>query len=118
MALARGAPPSRVRGGLRVPSQATRREGGFGCKRTPPGPRIRDLGLVHRPELVSARPQEHGAVQHSVADAAETRLVPHGPAHIIRAIAAEEDQAADRTTITSLRSPARARIAGKRRRDR
>src|SRR5262245_23567896 len=109
MALARRAPPRRAGGGLWVPSQATRWKDGFGCaERTAPGSRIRDLGLVHHPELVSARPQEHGALQHSVADAAETRLVPPRPAHTIRPTAAEEDQTADRTTVAILPSAARA----------
>src|SRR2546427_1260045 len=119
MAVARSAPRRRPRGGLRIPGQAARRKDGFGrAKRAAPDSRIRDLGVVHPPELVSAGPQEHGALQYPVADAAETRVVPSRPAHTVRPIAAEEDQAADRTTVASLRSAARTRIAGKRRRDR
>ncbi len=76
------------------------------------------LGVVHPPELVSAGPQEHGALQYPVADAAETRVVPPRPTHTVRPTAAEEDQAADRTTVASLPSAARTRITGKWRRDR
>ena len=59
-----------------------------------------------------------GYLQYPVADAAETRVIPPRPAHTVRPTAAEEDQAADRTTIASLPSAARTRITGKRRRDR
>ena len=56
----RKVPPRR---GLRIPDQAARRKDGFGrARRASPDSRIRDLG-VHPPELVSARPQEHGALE-------------------------------------------------------
>lgn len=119
MALARSAPRGRPRGGLRIPGQAAWRKDGFGhIGRAAPVSRIRDLGEVPRPELVSAGPQEHGALQYPVADAAETRVVPPRPAHAVRPTAAEKDQAADRTTVASLPSAARTRITGKRKRDR
>ena len=119
MALARSAPRRRPRCGLRIPGQAARRKDGFGrAERAAPDSRIRDLGLVHPAELVSGGPQEHGALQYLVADAAETRVVPPRPAHTVRPTAAEEDQAADRRTIASLPSAARTRITGERRRDR
>src|SRR5215469_12307086 len=119
MTLARSAPRRRVRGGLRISGQAARGKDGFGCaERATPDSRIRDLGLVHHSELVSAGPQEHGALQYPVAYAAETRVVPLRPAYLVRPTAAEEDQAADRTTVAPLPSAARARITGKRRRDR
>src|SRR5262245_6374357 len=119
MALARRAPRRRPRGGLRIPGQAARRKDGFGrVERAALHSRVRDLGVVHPPELVSARAQKHGALQYPVADAAETRVVPPGPAHTVRPAAAEEDQAADRTTVASLPGAARPRITGKRRRDR
>src|SRR5690348_15487256 len=119
MALARSAPRRRPRGGLRIPGQAARRKDGFGrAERAAPDSRIRDLGLVHPAELVSPGPQEHGALQYPVADAAETRLVSQRPAHIVRPTVAEEDQAANRPTVASPPSAARARITGKRRRNR
>src|ERR1700758_5095621 len=119
MALAGSAPRRRPRAGLRVPGEAARRKDGFGrAGWAAPDSRIRDLGVVHPPELVSAGPQEDGALQYPVADAAETRVVPPRPAHTVRPTAAEEDQAADRTTVASLPSAARTRITGKRRRDR
>src|ERR1700746_437199 len=119
MALARSAPRRRPRGGLRIPGQAEGRKDGFGrAERAAPDSRIRDLGVVHPTELVSAGPQGHGALQYPVADAAETRVVPPRPAHTVRPTAAEEDQAADRTTIASLPGAARTRITGKRGRDR
>src|ERR1700741_584393 len=119
MALARSAPRRRPRGGLRIPGQAAWRQDSFGrAERAPPGSRIRDLGVVRPPELVSAGPQEHGALQYPVADAAETRAVPPRLAHTVRPPAAQEDQAADRTTVASLPSAARTRITGKRRRHR
>src|SRR5512137_2927835 len=103
MAIARSAPRRRPRSGLRIPGQAARRKDGFGrAQRAPPDSRIRDLGVAHPPELVSPGPQEHGALQYPVADAAETRVVPQRPAHTFRPAAAEEDQAADRTTLASL----------------
>src|SRR5215472_7986054 len=102
MALARSAPRRRPGSGLRIPGQAARRKDAFGrAERAAPDSRIRDLGLVHPPELVSARPQEHGALQYPMADAAETRVVPPRPAHTVRSTAAQEDQAADRTTVAS-----------------
>jgi NADPH:quinone reductase-like Zn-dependent oxidoreductase len=76
------------------------------------------LGVVHPPELVSAGPQEHGALQYPMADAAETRVVSRRSAHTVRPTATEENQAADRTTVASLPGAARTRITGKRRRDR
>src|SRR5262252_4255033 len=119
MALARSALRRRPRGGLWISGQAARWKDGFECtERATHDSRIRNLGLVHPPELVSAGPQEHGALQYPVADAAETRLVPQRPADTVRLTAAKEDQAADRTTVTSLPSAARTRITGKRRRDR
>src|SRR5262245_14079623 len=119
MALARSAPRRGPRGGLRIPGQATPGKGGFGrAERAAPGSRIRDPGVVHPPELVSAGPQEHGALQYPVADAAEARVVPPRPAHTVRPTTAEEDQAADRTTVASMPSAARTRVTGKRRRDR
>src|SRR5262249_52775576 len=106
-------------GGLRIPGQAARRKDGFGrAERAAPDSRIRDLGVVHSPELVSARPKKHGALQYPVADAAEARVVSRRPAHTFRPAAAEEDQAADRPTVASLPSAARTRIIGTRRRDR
>src|SRR5437879_13898617 len=103
MALARSAPRRRLRGGLRIPGQAARRKDGFGrAERAAPDSRIRDLGVVHPPELVSAGPQEHGALQDPVADAAETRVVLPRPAHAVRPASAEADQACDRTRVTSL----------------
>src|SRR5215470_3744420 len=119
MALARSAPRRRPRGGLRIPGQAARRKDGFRCaERAAPDSRIRDLGVVYPPELVSAGPQEYGALQYSVADAAEARMVPPRPAHTVRSAAAGEDQAPDRRTPSSLPSATRTRITGKRRRDR
>src|SRR5204862_5892997 len=119
MALARSASRRRSRGGLRIPVAAARRKDGSGlAKRAASDSRIRDLGLVYPPELVSAGPQEHGALQYPVADAAETRVVPPRPTHTVRPTAAEEDQAADRSAVASLPSAARTRITGKRRRDR
>src|SRR5262245_19572742 len=119
MALARRAPRRRTRGSLRVPGQAARRKDNFGrAERTAPDSRIRDPGVVHRAKLVSAGPQEHGALQYPVADAVDTRVVPPGPAHTARPTAGEEHQAADRTTVASPPSAARTRITGKRRRDR
>src|SRR5689334_9957540 len=116
MALARSASRRRPRGGLRIPGQAAGRKDGFGrAERTAPDSRIRNPGAIHRPELVSAGPQEHGALQYPVADAAETRVVPPRPTHTVRTTAAEEDQAADRTAVASLPSAARTRITGKRR---
>jgi hypothetical protein len=57
-----------------LPGQAARRKHGFGRGEwSPPDSRIRDLG----PELVSAGPQEYGASQHPVADAAETAWFRH-----------------------------------------
>jgi hypothetical protein len=41
----------------------------------------------------SAGPQEHGALQYPVADAAKTPVVPQRPAHIVCSTAAEKDQA-------------------------
>src|SRR5215472_11125555 len=106
MALARSTPRRRLRGGLRISSQAARRKDGFRrAEWTAPDSRIRHLGRVHPPELVSAGPQTHDALQYSVADAAETYLVPPRPAHTVRPTAAEEDQAADRTTVASLSGP-------------
>src|SRR5215470_8128086 len=117
MALARSAPRRRPRGGLRIPGQAARRKDGFGgAEQAAPDSRIRDLGVVHPPELVSAGPQEHGALQHPVADAAETRVVSPRLANTVRPAAAAEDQAADRTTAASLSGPARTRIIGRWRR--
>src|SRR5437762_3401988 len=105
MALARSAPRRRPRGGLRIPGQAARRKDGFGrAERAAPDSRIRDLGVVHPPELVPAGSQEHGALQYPVANAAETRVVPPRPTDTVRSAAAEKDQAADRTTVASLRS--------------
>src|SRR5580765_3590315 len=119
MALARSGPRRRPRGGLWIPGQAARRKGGSGsAERAAPDSRVRNLGVVHPPQPVSAGPQEHGALQYPVADAAETRVVSRRPAHTVRPTAAEEDQAADRTTFASLPSAARTRITGKRRRDR
>src|SRR5262245_60407663 len=119
MALARSAPRRRPRGGIRIPGHAARRKDGFGrAERAAPDSRIRDLGVVHPPELVSAGPQEHGALQYPVADAAETRVVPPRPGHTVRPAATEEDRAAHRTTVASLPSAARTRITGTRRRDR
>ena len=116
MALAGSAPRRRPRGGLRIPGQAAGRKDGFGsAERAAPDSRIRDLGVVHPPQLVSAGPQEHGALQYPVADAAEARVVPPRPAYIVRPTTAEEDQAADRTTLTSRPGAARTRITGKRR---
>src|SRR5262252_9828065 len=107
MALARSALRRRPRGGLWISGQAARWKDGFECtERATHDSRIRNLGLVHPPELVSAGPQEHGALQYPVAEAAETRMVPSRPAHTVRPIAAEEDQAADRTAVASLRSSA------------
>src|SRR5579864_3937104 len=119
MALARSAPRRRLRGGLRIPVQATRRKDGSGvAERTALDSRIRDLGVVHPAERVHAGPQEHGALQYPVADAAEARVVPPRPAHTVRPTATEEDQVADRTTVTSGPSAACTRITGKWRRDR
>src|SRR5215467_12146056 len=119
MALARSASRRWPRGGLRIPGQAARRKDGFGrAERAAPDSRIRDLGVVHPSELVSAGPQEHGALQYPVADAAKTRVVPPRPAHAVRPATAEQDQAADRTTFASLPSAASTRITRKRRRDR
>src|ERR1044071_3194952 len=119
MAFARSAPRRRPRGGLRIPGQAARRKDGFGrAERATPDSRISDPGGVHPPQLVSAGAQEHGALQYPVADAAKTRVVPSRPAHTVRPAATKEDQAADRTTVASLPGAARARITGKRRRNR
>src|SRR5215472_5572343 len=119
MALARSAPRRRPCGSLWIPGQAARRKDGFGrAERAALDSRIRDLGEVHPPELVSAWPQKHGAVQYPVADASETHLVPPRPAHAVRPTAAKEDQASDRTAVPSLPSAARTRITGKRGRDR
>src|SRR6516225_3388193 len=119
MALARSAPRRRPRRGLRIPGQAARRKDGFrGAGRAAQGSGIRDLGVVYPPELVSAGSQEHGALQYPVADAAENRMVSPRPAHTVRTTAAKEDQAADRATVAPPPSAARARITGKRRRDR
>src|SRR5439155_8640529 len=108
MALARSAPRGRPGRGLRIPGQAAQRKDVFGrTERTTPGSRIRDLGVVHPQELVSAGPQEHGTLQHPMADAAETRVAPPRPAHTLRGTAAEQDQAADRTTVAPQRSAAR-----------
>src|SRR5215472_2756666 len=113
MALAPSAPRRRSRGGLRIPGQAARRKDSFECTQwTAPDSRIRDLGLVHLPKQVSAGSQDYGALQYPVADASETRLVPPRPPHIVRLTAAEENQAADRTTVASLPSTARPRITG------
>src|SRR5947207_15666049 len=103
MALARSAPRRRPRGGLRIPGQAARRKDGFGrAERAAPDSRIRDLGVVHPPELVSAGPQGHGALHYPVADAAETRWVPPRPTHTVRPTAPKEDQAADRPPVAPL----------------
>src|SRR5262245_30585689 len=97
MALARSAPRRRPRGGLRIPSQAPARKDCVGLAERPtPDSRIRGFGLVHPSEPVPARPQGHGAVQYSVADAVKTCVVPAGPAGTRRPVATEEDQAADR----------------------
>src|SRR5579864_5504785 len=95
MALARSAPRRWPRGGLRIPGQAARGKDGLErAEQAAPDSRIRHLGVVHPPELVSAGPQEHGALQYPMADAAETRVVSPRPAHAARPTAAEEDQAA------------------------
>src|SRR5215469_5734859 len=118
MALARSAARRRPRGDLRIPGQAAGRKVGFGrAEWAAPDSRTRDLGMVHPPELVFARPQEHGALQYPVAYATETRVVPPRPSQTVRPTGAEEDQATDRTTVASLPSAARTRITGKRRRD-
>src|SRR5262249_19846621 len=97
MALAQSAPRRRPRGSLWIPGQAAARKGGFGhAKRAALDSRIRDLWEVHFPELVSAWPQKHGAVQYPVADASETHLVPTRPAHTVRPTAAKENQTSDR----------------------
>src|SRR5215469_13549395 len=103
MAVTRSAPRRRPRRSLRISSQAKGRKDGFECaERAAPDSRIRDLGVVHLPEQVSARTQEHGALQYPVADAAETRVVPPRLAHIVRSAAPEQNQAADLATVASL----------------
>src|SRR5215471_10470496 len=119
MALAQCAPRTWARGGLRVPGKAARRQDRFKRPgRTPPDSRIRHPGAANPRKLVSAGPQEHGTVQHPVADAAKARVVPSRPAHTVRSAAAEKDKAADRTPVASLRSAAGTRTTGKRRSDR
>src|SRR5215469_3526924 len=107
MAFEGGASRGRARGGLRIPGQAARGKDGFGRSEwAARDSRIRDLGVVHPPELVPAGPQEHGALQYPVAYAVEALVVSPRPTHIVRSTRAEEDQAANRTKIASLPSAA------------
>src|SRR5262249_8431544 len=81
------------------------------------GSSARDLRLVHRGGLAVAGPKAGSSLQHPVAQAAETHLVPSGPDRPVRPPSRAQDRAADRAAISARRGAAGAGAAPPGRRD-